>query len=65
MKFFQGLGLTMVLIWLAAVIGGLTGWVMNIVAVVHSVSGPLTEMLVLRIIGIPVFILGAILGWVS
>lgn len=65
MNFLQSIGATMVIAYLAAIVGGLIGWVMNIVAVVHMVGGPMTTMLVARIVGIPVFILGAILGWVS
>lgn len=65
MRIFEGIGVTMVLVYLAAILGGLIGWVMNIVAVVHGCSGPLTSEMIIRIIGIPVFVLGAIMGWIS
>lgn len=65
MKLFQGVGVSLALLYIAAIIGGIIGWVLNIVAVVHGISGPLTTMMVARLVGIPVFILGAILGWVS
>lgn len=49
-------------IWGVIVIAGFTGWIMNIVAVAHTcceVSG----MLVLRVVGIFVAPLGAVLGF--
>lgn len=51
--------------WLALVAAGFIGWVMNIIAIVHAASGPLTTMLVLRIVGLFAFPLGAVLGYVS
>lgn len=65
MKLFQGVGVSLALLYIAAILGGAIGWVLNIVAVVHGLSGPLTTMMVARLVGIPVFILGAVLGWVS
>lgn len=40
----------------------LVGWVMNIIALVGILSGPITAMFVARIVGIPVPPLGAVLG---
>jgi hypothetical protein len=65
MKFLQGIGFGFGAAYVLAIIAGVIGWVLNIIAVVHSLSGPVTAMLVARLVGIPVFILGAILGWVS
>ncbi|MER8422497.1 hypothetical protein [Mesorhizobium sp. M1403] len=43
----------------------IVGWVMNLIAVIHlaTADAPLTTMFIVRIIGIPVGLLGAILGW--
>ena len=62
---FENIGVGVALLWLAAILGGIIGWVLNIVAVVHAIGGPVTTMFIARIVGIPVFILGAVLGWVS
>lgn len=39
------------------------GWIMNIVAFVHMLNGPITGLFVARAIGIPFGPLGVILGW--
>lgn len=56
-------GLMIILVWLAAI----AGWIMNIITLIKlaMVSGPVefTLIIVLRIIGIFVAPLGAILGW--
>ncbi|TPI67584.1 transmembrane 9 family protein [Mesorhizobium sp. B3-1-3] len=53
------------LAYLVAIIAAIAGWVLNFVAVVHlaSADAPFTTMGILRIVGIPVGILGAVLGW--
>lgn len=63
--FFKGLGAVGILLWVALWFAALIGWVLNIIAIVHSVSGPVTTLLVLRVVGIFAFPLGGILGWVS
>jgi hypothetical protein len=65
MKFFQSLGVLGALIFLALWVGGIVGWILNIFAILHGVSGPLTTLFVLRIVGIFAFPLGAILGYVG
>lgn len=45
------------------VVGGLGGWVWNIVKLAHMGFDPLTGMAVLRIVGIFLAPLGAILGY--
>jgi hypothetical protein len=65
MKFFQSLGVLGALIFLALGVGGIVGWILNIFAILHMVSGPLTTLFVLRIVGIFAFPLGAILGYVG
>lgn len=44
-------------------IAGCVGWVMNIVTVVHTCCAPVTGMLVVRVIGIFVPPLGAVIGF--
>lgn len=39
------------------------GWVSNIVQIIHHINDPLTNMMILRWVGIFVAPLGAILGW--
>jgi hypothetical protein len=64
-KFFQGLGAVGVFAFIALWIAGIIGWVMNITDIIYSAGGPFTTLLVVRIVGIFVFPLGAILGWVT
>jgi len=55
-------GLFVILAFGAAAVG----WIMNLVAVIHAAGATLshvTVMLVLRIVGIFIAPLGAILGW--
>lgn len=47
----------------AIILGGIVGWVMNIISVIHTVSDPITGMFILRCLGIIFAPLGAILGW--
>jgi hypothetical protein len=56
---------TAALIYIAVILLVLYGWVCNLIAVVHALTDndPLTPLVVGRMIGIPVFILGAILGF--
>lgn len=53
-------GLVVIVLAIAAV----CGWVMNIVAVANAEFVPMTGLLVLRIVGIFIGPLGAVLGWV-
>jgi hypothetical protein len=52
-----------ILIYAALMIGGVIGWVLNIVDIVHADFDNVTGMLVLRIIGVFVPPLGAVLGY--
>lgn len=53
------------LIWLALILAGAIGWVLNLIAVIHAATAdaPFTTLVLIRIIGVPIFILGAVLGW--
>lgn len=48
---------------IAFIIAALAGWVMNIIALVHSIPSGVDVLLVLRVVGIPVGPLGVVLGW--
>ena len=54
----------MILVWLGLLIGGGIGWIMNIVTIVHTCCEPVTGMLVIRIVGLFVAPLGAVLGYI-
>lgn len=49
-----------VVVWLA----GLIGWILNIVTIAGSSFDVITSMLVLRVVGIFVGPLGAVLGYI-
>lgn len=49
---------------IAGLIAGAIGWVLNLVAIAHTVSDPLTGMFVLRCIGVIFAPIGAVLGYV-
>lgn len=54
------------LLYLALIFAVIYGWVANLIAVIQAAQHPgieITTMLVLRVIGIPVPVLGAILGY--
>ncbi len=51
--------LTILAIW--AVMGA--GWILNIMSLWHSMDNPVTAKMIVRIAGIFVFPLGAILGY--
>lgn len=55
---------TIVLVYLAIFLAAFTGWIMNIVAFVHSLHEPVSAMFFARLAGIPIGILGAVLGYV-
>ena len=56
-----GIGLLLVYVTLA--FGALIGWVLNLVHFIHGLGGPLDTAQILRLIGIPVAFVGAVLGW--
>lgn len=59
----KGYELEVILIWLTVVIVGGIGWVKNIIEIVHSDFAHITGMLVVRLIGVFIVPLGAILGY--
>lgn len=52
-----------VLAFLLVILAGVAGWIMNIFAIAGSFTEPLTGLFVLRIVGIFVAPLGAVLGY--
>ncbi|MER8505669.1 hypothetical protein NKH91_05995 [Mesorhizobium sp. M0894] len=54
-----------VLFQLALIVAFIYGWIVNLIDVINAATAgsPFTTMLILRIIGIPFGLLGAILGW--
>lgn len=50
---------------LAIALAAIIGWIMNLVAVVHLfiADAPLSSLFIGRLVGVPVGIIGAILGW--
>lgn len=57
---FGGLGVVAIF---ALVIGGIGGWIWNIVKIFGAVADPLTALFVLRCVGVFFAPLGAILGF--
>ncbi len=53
-----------VAVWFLLVIGSVIGWVMNLIALVHSLGDPITGIFILRCIGLVVVPLGVIFGYV-
>jgi hypothetical protein len=53
------------LAYIAVIVALLYGWVVNLIAVIHlaTADAPLTTLGILRIVGVPVGIIGAVLGW--
>ena len=57
-------GFTLVdLIYVVVILAALVGWVLNIVDILAVVNDPITPMFILRIVGIFIFPLGAVLGY--
>ena len=45
------------------VLMAIVGWVMNIIAIVHTASDVVTGMFIARVVGVFVPFVGAVLGW--
>jgi len=50
------------LFFIGVILAGIVGWIMNIVKLVAQFDADLTAEIVLRIVGIPVAPIGAIMG---
>ena len=53
-----------VLFYLLFLVGGGIGWARNIIAVTQSDFASINGEIVVRVIGIPVVPIGAVMGWV-
>ena len=66
MKIFSAVvGLGVTLAFLSAIGLAAYGWVMNILWVFRHFQDGVTGELIIRIVGIPIVIIGAILGYIS
>jgi len=58
-RFIAGFGIA----YVAVIVLGVIGWVMNITTIVSHINDPVTGMTALRAVGIFLFPLGAVLGY--
>ena len=59
----QGIGMTMVFVWAAVVVGLLAGWVMNIFDLLGMTLQGNEPEVIIRAVGIIVVPLGGVAGW--
>lgn len=54
------------LIYISLAIGLMLGWVLNIIALIHmmALENPINAEFIIRAIGVPVAILGAVMGYI-
>ena len=50
-------------VFVAAFIFGVVGWISNLITLIHTTDMQITTMFVLRIVGLFLFPLGAVLGY--
>lgn len=62
MKFLDSLGLVGIVLMILLIPVFAFGWVLNIIDLIQMVGGPADALFILRVVGIPFSILGAILG---
>lgn len=55
----------MAVLYVGVIFGGAVGWVMNIVKVVQMADAGMTNMFILRCVGVLAAPLGAVLGWIK
>ena len=49
--------------FIALLVAGVVGWIMNIVKVFWSMGGDIDAELIIRIVGIPIAFIGAVAGY--
>ena len=59
----EKVGIVTVLATIVTVVLGISGWIMNIAAIIPLLDGGFTPWLIARVIGVVFFPLGAVLGW--
>ncbi|PBB68165.1 hypothetical protein CK228_13735 [Mesorhizobium sp. WSM4312] len=54
-----------IITYITFIVLAMYGWFANLIDVVQAVTSgsPFTTLIVARIVGVPVFVLGAVLGW--
>lgn len=57
-------GIVGFLVFITLFIAAISGWIMNVVAILNMANGPITGMFILRCVGIFVAPLGAVIGWI-
>jgi hypothetical protein len=62
-KLFVGASATLVIGYISIICALAAGYVMNIIAIIHTVNDPITGMFVLRCVGVFLMPLGGIVGW--
>jgi len=60
----QKMSASVALLWLSIVVAGLVGWVMNLVAIVGHDFIAETGFGVIRVLGVIIPIIGAVLGYI-
>lgn len=65
MAYKQDMPLTVALIWITIAITMIVGWFMNIYQITQMYDGGLTAKFVFKIVGVLVFPLGALLGFIN
>lgn len=63
LRFWNNVGFATSLSFLVGILALLVGWVMNIFAIVQTLSDPLTGLFIARLVGTVVFPLGGVLGY--
>lgn len=61
----RGFSGIVILVWLAMLAVGGYGWVMNIIKIAGAGFDPLSGLVVLRVVGVFVAPLGAVLGYIG
>lgn len=69
MRFIRGflasLGIFGTLVGVLLSLAGIYGWINNILLLVASIHGPINALFLARVLGIPIAVLGAVLGFVG
>lgn len=65
MAYKQDMPLTVALIWITIAITMIVGWFMNIYQITQMYDGGLTAKFAFKIVGVLVFPLGALLGFIN
>ena len=65
MAYKQDMPLTVALIWITIAITMIVGWFMNICQITQMYDGGLTAKFAFKIVGVLVFPLGALLGFIN